>query len=237
MSSNVTRDKQRLMQLDAKILDLRYLEERERMREATLGKTTLLMSRVFKNRIVTLERARNQLAKQIANNPNQRATYQMELSNRKQELDDAREELDRLEKEIAALAPTAIGNSNNAVAEEMQRLAHEIPIQKRRIASKLRVYENWAAKEDKVPLRKVYNKLSKSHDAEEDAIKILNPTQLTAEDILGNNPNWKKPENNATIDLISNPATSQSENDKDNSEAIVEENPFKLNEPHSKIEI
>jgi hypothetical protein len=252
---SVSRDMQRLMQLDAKILDLEYLYTRELMREQELGKTTLLMSRVFKNRIVLIQRARTKLAQAMQNNPNRRKTYQMELTIRKDELDEAREELDKLEKQIGALGLQGGLSGSEYEASEMRRLSREIPVQKRRIASKLRAYENWAKKDSMVPVRQTRSRIPKGYDAEEDAkaihgdmpydpeiLKGINKT-LTPKDILGKNPNWDKPENNATLDLLSSQPIYNSDEKKELytgtgqliEEELAEENPFLLQEKHKQI--
>lgn len=222
----LTRDQQRLFKIDAEIIDLRYLYEREKMREIEIGKSTLLMSRVFRNRLDAAVRVRTKLAKAMKDNPTQRKTYEIELQRRLEARETAYDEMNRLSGQLRELTNTLTMLPNDAYTlSEFNRLAHEVPIQKRRIAACERSYNSWAGKTaPKATMPQLDNKLPKNYDVQEDITKLYGTMPMdqeivdainknkTPEDILGSNPNWsKKIENNASSDLLAQFADSEQE--------------------------
>jgi len=158
--------------MDSQIVELRYLYERERMREIELGKTTLLLSRGFKNRIDTLVVARNRLAKAIKDHPTQRAAYSYELAVRKEKLDNAEAELDKLKLEVTQMGVSMALCSTEDTRFRFRELCKELDTQKRRARAFERGYLNWLSKRDLIPARRAYNMLPKDYNEEEDAQAI-----------------------------------------------------------------
>lgn len=214
----LTRDQQRLFKIDAEIIDLRYLYEREKMREIELGKTTLLMSRAFKNRLEVAVRVRTKLAKAMQDNPSQRKTYEIELQRRLEARENAYADMQKLELQVQELGLALLINPADEYKREELRFAmHEIPIQKRRIKACERSYMHWAGKEESVKVSKIENKLPRGYSAKEDITKLYGTMpqnqeivdavrkNLTPQDVLGNDPNWAPQQavNDASLDLLS----------------------------------
>lgn len=200
--------------MDAEILDLRYLYEREKMREIDLGKTTLLMSRAFRNRIDVLVRARNRLAEVVKTKPTQKRTYQIVLNQKKDDLDDAVLNLEQIDRELKNIATAMlVAPTDEQLQYRFKELSHNLTAQKRRVSAKERAYVDWCKKSEFVPNAITRLKMPADYNPETDAQEIVR-TDLTVEDILGRNENWntsmKDAVNKTSIDMISNPTSESS---------------------------
>lgn len=214
----LTREMQKLMQLDREILDLRYLYERERIREIDIGKNNILMSRHIKTKLDRLVHARNNYARIVEMKPSRRNTYKIELAVRRAKLTDAIEELNRLTEQYRALGAILLVQPDEYKIREFKDLGKEIVTQKRRVGASQKAFDNWVAKDQ---LATPINDLPMNYNAEKDFISYDEPLdkvseqeikpeyQRTAADILGKDPNWlpEKAVNNATLELLSNPPT------------------------------
>lgn len=139
----------KLMRLDAEILELRYLHERELMRESELNKHTLLASRGFKYRIENLLRARALYAKSVKLAPLKSMTFAMELANRKNEVEVAVEELGRLKQTIASMGAALMAAPSENSLYEFNELKKELKAQELRIRNKERAVTNWLTRGEK----------------------------------------------------------------------------------------
>lgn len=219
----LTREQKRLVAMDAQILELKYLYEREVQREIVLDKHTLLLSRGFKYRIEKLERARRILAASMETRFSKEATYQVELAIRKNNLLEEEEELERLRKEITRLATEMVTNPTEQLIYEFKELTREIPRQNMRIRNKKRALNNWLLA-DSCRISNESTRVSKAYNAEKDADKIhgaLGNNDIVAtaiahreevakyENPLEADPRWEtKPSNKETqipFNLLDNP--------------------------------
>lgn len=216
MGKGISKEQARLMKLDAEILDLRYLYERERMREIDMGKRTLLLSHAFKNRLDAAIRARNRFAGAMKIKLTQRTSFAIVSVQKKEEYENAVKELEILNSNMRNIAAGLLINPGNPDEEfKFKEICHEISIQKRRVVMRERSYMNWLKKDQYLPIHKY--KIPEVEEENIDTEKELVENELltenhnyasqkTVEDILGNDPNWtRKAENNATIDLLTRP--------------------------------
>lgn len=233
--SIVTRDMQRIMKIDAEILEMQYLYVRELERERELNKHTLLLSRGFKNRIDVMRRSRNHLMKLMKDKPSQTKTYNLELTKRKEELEDAYTDMRGLEKDLKNKSIELLVHYSDEKAAEFRDVSSEIKKQRTRISNKERALENWAKKSELVPERQTRNRLPKEYDVNKDIDAIYGqlPIDATIEQAAKNYQNplehtegWnRKVVNNASIDLLTRPEEKKFIPQK-TEEELAQENPW-----------
>jgi hypothetical protein len=230
-------NKQKLMRIDEQILNLEYLYERELLRECELNKHTLLLSKGFRYRLDNLYKARQMLVKNMGVSATREMNYKMTLAERQTSYDDAIAELDRLKTQQINATAEMLFHQTDYYKQQYTEINKEIIKQEARIRNKKRALDNWVDKAGNVQTTE--RKLPVQMDAEEIANTIIKANEAYQKhvDVLKIN---EKPENNATLDLLMNPANTTPTSNKiysgtgveinNDEEEIVEENPFLLND-------
>jgi hypothetical protein len=142
-------DKTRLAKIDAEIIDVQYLYQRELDREGELSpeRRHLLASRGFKYRLDNLYAKRALLRKFIPAAPTKAMNYVTEMSRRRTEYDDVCEEYERALKTFAnKIANVALVGLNLDNELELKCMRREIGAMKSLVSSKNRAVNNWLAK-------------------------------------------------------------------------------------------
>jgi hypothetical protein len=230
-------NKQKLMRMDEQILNLEYLYERELLREKELSKHTLLLSRGFRFRLENLYKARQVFVKATGSKVTNEMNYAMTLAERQEAYDDACDELEHLRESHEKAAALVLIQKSDVASNNYLDLGREIIKQEARVRNKRRALDNWINKQGMLATQE--KKLARSFDAEEEATAINERSEYmeqqnntSKEDpkekynkYITNLQHQDKVENNATLDLLMRP---------EETEEVVEINPFLPTEPYKK---
>lgn len=206
-------NRQKLMRIDEQILNLEYLYQRELLREAELGKRNLLLSKGFKYRLDSLYKARTTLIKATGMNASKELNYTLVLAERKAAVDEAEQELEVLKQQQVNAGANALLHRSEYYVNEMKDLNKEIIRQEARIRNKKRALNNWIDKAGNVTTNE--RKISANYNAEEIAVDVNSAAEKFEQHMHSLHVADKfaiKPENNATIDLLTRPEEKKNEN-------------------------
>lgn len=210
----LTRDQQRLVNMDTYIQELNYLYERELQHELDVNKRNLLLSKGIKYRLEKARRARKLLNDSISNKLTRKNTFAIELAQRKLDVEEAEIELATLSRDMVTklgelMALKALNIDCSGIECEYNQLIREIPRQKTRIRNKERALQNWLLGGEKHAIKYSGNRLPRDYEPEKDidALFDLLPVDPIRDQVLAfdirNSPNFhEKPVTNITIDMI-----------------------------------
>ena len=141
--------KTRIAAIDAQIIDVQYLYQRELDREAEFTPTQrhLLASRGFKYRLDNLYAQRRVLRQFVSTAPTRAENYAVEMSRRNTEYLEACDDLERTKKVYTdTLTRTVVSGLSIDAELELKCLRREIGAKKSIVASKNRAVDNWTKK-------------------------------------------------------------------------------------------
>lgn len=212
----LSRDQQRLIKMDVEILELRYLYEREVMKEIELNKHNLLLSRGFKHRLDKTVKARAILANSMKDRMSSKASFAITYAERKLAMDEAQMQVDQIMKTLAnkfqdIKTASALKFDTSLMQYELKVLTKDLNGARTVLRNKERALVNWEASGELHARMQSHDKIPKDYEVEKDvdAIygsmpnnEIMNLIKMRAEGIDLSAP---KAVNTTTLDMLMRP--------------------------------
>lgn len=172
---SLSRDQQRILQMDQEIRVLQRLYEEELQHEVVVNKRTLLLSRSYKLRLDKLQRARNALNIGLDTRLTKNASYAMELAQRKEAVANAEQQCKDIQNQINALVEQAAQLTAlnmpmpDALDYNLKYLVRDMPKARTALRNRQQALDNHIINGKMKAAQASKNKLPKNYNAEEDA--------------------------------------------------------------------